>query len=543
MHHHCLSIPEILKIIFSYLVLGTDAVDVDVDTGSLFASALVCKAFLNPALDILWENLDSFVPLAKLLPCDLWEERDTLLADDTLRFHRPVTSDDFVAMMPYSRRVRSFMFTDSPRRDHSIDNKAYRALLLASNVFLHGNPLLPGLRSLVIDCYDAEDAWSTQIFLSDKLRKLVIQLPSAETSLPHRAILSVLSVKSPKIEEIYCTQIRVALPVFGTVLSLMVCKMQNLHAVRFPNHALTAAALGHLASLPNLHTIELLAFDMQSAASSAWATKFFVPFAALQCIILIAGDWVTLIKFAEQLIPPQLEIFNAEVDQEPRITSFQLRQLTTYLAARSSASLSRVALRGVCNSSTEDPYGMPVELSTIDIAPLLQCSNLIHLSLSLRCSTVSFDDKFVHSLSKAWPKLRHLNLAAGMKEGGHLTSKCTPISIVHLARNCPNLEWIGLVIDASKRNIWTTEEIFGTCAHKMRHLRVGNAPIQQESVKDMACLLSAVFPGLEHIVAWSGAEVAPHPHARHWREVKEQYDYGVKIREQERAWTYKRQQK
>jgi hypothetical protein len=40
----------------------------------LFNAALTCKNFLDEALDALWENLDSMVPLLKLLPALRFED-------------------------------------------------------------------------------------------------------------------------------------------------------------------------------------------------------------------------------------------------------------------------------------------------------------------------------------------------------------------------------------------------------------------------------------------------------------------------------------
>lgn len=46
----------------------TDESEIYSDNSSLFHTSLACKAFLEPALDMLWESLDSLLPLLKLLP-------------------------------------------------------------------------------------------------------------------------------------------------------------------------------------------------------------------------------------------------------------------------------------------------------------------------------------------------------------------------------------------------------------------------------------------------------------------------------------------
>jgi hypothetical protein len=46
----------------------------------LFNAALTCKDFLDTALDVLWEELDSLVPLLKLLPALQVEDKDYVCA-------------------------------------------------------------------------------------------------------------------------------------------------------------------------------------------------------------------------------------------------------------------------------------------------------------------------------------------------------------------------------------------------------------------------------------------------------------------------------
>jgi hypothetical protein len=57
--HAALCIPEILAIVLDNSVE---------DKSALAHSAQCCKAFLNPALDILWRDLPSVRPLQNLLP-------------------------------------------------------------------------------------------------------------------------------------------------------------------------------------------------------------------------------------------------------------------------------------------------------------------------------------------------------------------------------------------------------------------------------------------------------------------------------------------
>lgn len=64
----CLTVPELLFVIFDsrdrhgHRILNLRNV------------ALVCKTFLEPALDLLWSIQTDLRPLLKCFPADLWEE-------------------------------------------------------------------------------------------------------------------------------------------------------------------------------------------------------------------------------------------------------------------------------------------------------------------------------------------------------------------------------------------------------------------------------------------------------------------------------------
>ena len=63
--HHALEIQEILLNIFQVFGRCHDDDDGSADLASL---ARTCRAFKEPALDILWEVLDDLTPLARCLP-------------------------------------------------------------------------------------------------------------------------------------------------------------------------------------------------------------------------------------------------------------------------------------------------------------------------------------------------------------------------------------------------------------------------------------------------------------------------------------------
>ena len=63
--HHALEIEEILSNIFGHFSL-TD--DIATAVPSLAVLARTCRAFKEPALDVLWRTLGDLSPLARCLP-------------------------------------------------------------------------------------------------------------------------------------------------------------------------------------------------------------------------------------------------------------------------------------------------------------------------------------------------------------------------------------------------------------------------------------------------------------------------------------------
>ena len=74
--HQCLQIEEILASIFEFVLsdVGTRKM---YDKRSVLAVVKTCRTFNTPALQVLWKNLFSPVPLFLTMPNDLWQVEET----------------------------------------------------------------------------------------------------------------------------------------------------------------------------------------------------------------------------------------------------------------------------------------------------------------------------------------------------------------------------------------------------------------------------------------------------------------------------------
>lgn len=86
--HRTLHILEIIVDVFSLL-----------DKKSLSVLARTCRSFHEPALDLLWREQESLLPLLKCLPQNQWVEEKTALGTTIL-----VSLDILVCMPDYKRQ-------------------------------------------------------------------------------------------------------------------------------------------------------------------------------------------------------------------------------------------------------------------------------------------------------------------------------------------------------------------------------------------------------------------------------------------------------
>jgi len=74
--HRCLHIQEILASIFEFVLSkpqGLRLLSYDKRSVLVLALAKTCRTFNTPALQVLWKNLVSPVPLFLTMPNDLWQ--------------------------------------------------------------------------------------------------------------------------------------------------------------------------------------------------------------------------------------------------------------------------------------------------------------------------------------------------------------------------------------------------------------------------------------------------------------------------------------
>ncbi|TFK49339.1 hypothetical protein OE88DRAFT_412241 [Heliocybe sulcata] len=128
----------------------------------LLCIALSCKAFLDPALDLLWKRMDSLVPLFRILSGFVWQYSGHVLLGS-------VPSKELTRLIRYAACIREIKISSSHRRIHSSALHRLWQLLQA--------PILPRLRTLFWDGADLSTLQSI-FFITASLVHVDIQISS-----------------------------------------------------------------------------------------------------------------------------------------------------------------------------------------------------------------------------------------------------------------------------------------------------------------------------------------------------------------------------
>ncbi|EIW86895.1 hypothetical protein CONPUDRAFT_134237 [Coniophora puteana RWD-64-598 SS2] len=132
---------------------------------SLSRLARTCKAFCEPALDILWRELDSLLPLVALFPSNLMKRS----RKPAMGFAKAPTKNDWVKVLSYGQRVRRVAYAEASKvmAPAIIDTLAeYKPVMY----------ILPNLQELVWRVGTVAGLQRCKSFLNPALQSLTLEV-------------------------------------------------------------------------------------------------------------------------------------------------------------------------------------------------------------------------------------------------------------------------------------------------------------------------------------------------------------------------------
>ncbi|OAX39711.1 hypothetical protein K503DRAFT_865211 [Rhizopogon vinicolor AM-OR11-026] len=444
---------------------------------TIAALARTCRAFKEPALDVLWKNINGIKPLISCFPQGVVGKT----AEGKLTLGRPPFADEWKLLEQYACRVHSL--TIQAFHLDQISDEVVQALVSTPSF-----PLLPNLRRL--EWWNDRDCFFPllRILLVPTIRSLTLRgspYMRWSPSFAKSALLASIGVRYPSVREFNCT--------FDSkensdVVSKAVCDWHEL--VHLQTGVLNTQALAHLASLPSLESLSFMTYD-SAADTQPQSIPIFTSKLDAVSITCRCASVVIVERFLIHRIP--------QTSSSPS-RSASLQSLSKSLSNPRMMLMTKYLIINVLHFDV--------------IAPLLQFSRLTVLDLTWFCS-LDVDDEALKYMAQAWPQLEELYFEFS-SQSLVLTSR-TFTGLVHLIKYCRHLHHIQMRFVAC--SIDTDIEPFSTTTanENLTFLDVGISSISNPIA--VACQLHALLPNLTHVEYHEWDECTPLPFQEEWDEM------------------------
>lgn len=426
--------------------------------------------FYEPALDMLWSNLNTMAPLVMCLPRDAWRIKNKVLC-----LTRALEHKDWLRYLFHARRVKSIGI------EHGTTTSEFKFRLHpdTSAILL---PILPRTCPSLVHldiCSSIEPptaivASSAVMFADDQLQTLAINATLFEEALIHLGHLTKLRTLEIHRES------RVTVGDDDDSL-------KRLTLSRLPRR-------GHL--FPALQNLLFSASSLYTCTNfirSTWSRK-------LELLSLIVDR--SLSDNSEDDDASQLfSLLGSEDNTYPLLTHISIRHLQPVHKVHAIHVLYQY-------------FPKLTSITSTTLQPLLTRSNLTVLDINPLLCSFDLDDGFLFLMATSWPSLQTLFL--GHIFGWHSTSNITLDGLVPLVAYCPDLQNLGIVVDATLDPTPFNDD--GPINDKITCLHLGDSkPSSDPYPSHVAQFLSDLFPGLLKI------HVSPPnaPNSRAWGTIED----------------------
>ncbi|KAL0946049.1 hypothetical protein HGRIS_012322 [Hohenbuehelia grisea] len=485
--HRCLLVDEIFLNI-------VDNLEINYRTRSLAVLARTCRALKQRSLAKLWSEIDTLLPLLKLIPQNAWAViPDGYISDYEFEmgagrgvFHsrRELTpGEDWARFNIYAPLIRSFKHYDDYQHAIIHPDALYEISLHKSN-----SPFLPQLRSFSWNDEAQNTASFVQLFSSPSVTQLKLmhfQYRSSAAELTPS--LKALALSCPNLESFEVSGVSERLLVFllapraANKLPFFT-SLKSLTLLATADFAIPQFDLLHINAYPQLESLSLT-FDnvIPNCASSISSTS-------LRKLMLSYFSLTTKIcDFCRSLQLPQLSELTLKING--KLETALINDICLSISKFDNLSALRI----------HSMWGDPI-ITLFDIQPLLDLRGLRELHLSVY--SLRLGDQAITSISKAFPSLRRLYLLASSQDiFGRRPDlvDCTLAGLEALSSNCRHLKELAARID-------TANMLSGFLDHddpqRARNTALTRLDVGESLETDpgpTAKALAAVFPSLKQV--------------------------------------------
>lgn len=455
------SIPEISRLILDHFAVPEKSFALERQRRTtLFAVASCTKIVSSQALDFLWRDMTSILPLFKVIPSFGLPPGSE---NRKYTFLNVIKHDHWLRFGSYACRIRRL----SGITDKSLDN-VHDFVYLRIAQYLCGRPLLHQLSSLsVTSCLQI-----LPIFLSPTLLKVEIL---GGNSIPEAALLQSIFDGCPAIQNFtYCGSL--------SEQSYQILKYaSSLRRLSIRQHEPCIFQLEPIASMDSLQELSL----------SLWkASAFPLPadmqtFGDLQSLTLEVPSNVVL-SFFKACFFDSLRILVLSLQTESHRGSLEVwREIVSSVGQWGNKlceiSFSHLVRKEHSTQVTGISY----------LKPLLDKCRLRKLVVDNDLASLWSDSDILHMIS-VWPDLQILRLVGYVRTANNNGRFATVEALKHIAKGLPQLQRLEMPIDLSNLSLYTP---CIRASHNLNYLHVGGIIAGRDPIP-IAHHLHAVFPTL-----------------------------------------------
>ncbi|KAF8441660.1 hypothetical protein L210DRAFT_3644914 [Boletus edulis BED1] len=491
--HHALQIQEILLNIFGHCY------HFDRDVAAL---ARTCRAFKEPALDVLWEELIELSPLVRCVP-----KASHQLSSKSYAFHRSLTQIEWDILWSYTRRIRSINLQQDI---HGINHECFISLFkppMTESLFLNVRKLR----------FRYPDDKHLLLATAPSLMSLDIRL----TSHPHSSFedsLKLFAKTSPSLARLYILPYDYAGIDINRIDPKFICHWRNLQIFSCSKMPLDVTTLVHLSRLPALIN---LSFTLRSTLPDQISPSDSpLIFSNLDRLLLCSEFLGPVSHLLSQIRLPAVTYLTTYIDFRPARQDLSL----FFANVRTSGSPRTIqALRLIQPykwGETSVPGDRPV-LGLEDLRLYVPFSNLHSIRLDIEWK-IDLTDSELLMLVSTWPCLEELSI--NREWGWNTFGGITPNGLLQLLQSCPLLTVIALAID-TRAKIPPSPTSLGFLP-RLYDINFVDSFIEEGSVPAIAAFIASLVASCKlYFRAWESFGMkAPYGGVCHdrWRDVEGQ---------------------
>ncbi|RDB21734.1 hypothetical protein Hypma_010795 [Hypsizygus marmoreus] len=482
--HRCLYISEILSLVCDN-VLEENGYTPGLRT--LAGVARTCRAFSDPALDLLWRSRSSIAPLIRVMPDDLWMECESLQQGrrvKVIKYRRALEDSDWSRFEYYGSKIRDLTQFSYFALNY-FEEVVHEDVFMAITGYRPVRTILPKLRQVALELdypHLAPAIPFYQCILGPSIRSLTMS-GTEEEKLPASLLLSIPRL-CPNISTLHISSAVDLDPENHSALYRSLCRLRNLRYVDVVSSpGPTEEAVLHLSQLISLKSFKSIVISSSQASSFTTQGGCFKN---LQDFSFEVNNWDIATQVMKGMHSSFVTLSICVNGKEGPNTLAAFRKFMSSFHGHPALS-SILSLKIAGHVTIPKPRTMNTRSFSESMKMLSSFTSLQDLTVNIP-SLSHLDDSWLSAAAANWPHLRSLILR------GKENPKMTLEGLIPVLKHCPDLN------DLDVTAFWKPFQLRlleGICNTEIRYINVWKSKIESP-IAVFRCL-TTMFPKLRMV--------------------------------------------